>query len=56
VAVFLLNTPTLPSPVKGEGIQGRGKERGDVTSSDGGRKEVHGSSFLFFIQLFIGGE
>jgi hypothetical protein len=30
VAVFILNTPTLPSPIKGEGIKGRGRfgERG----------------------------
>jgi len=25
VAVFLLTTPTLPSPIKGEGARGRGK-------------------------------
>jgi len=46
VAVFLLNTPALPSPLptgrqasRGRGYRGRGKrERGDVTSLDGGRE------------------
>ena len=36
VAVFIPSAPTLPSPIKGEGIQGGKSEGGDATSLDGG--------------------
>jgi len=47
MAVFILITPTLPSPIKGEGIQGEGKkERGDATSLDGGERKKSSSHSL----------
>jgi hypothetical protein len=53
MAVFVLNTPTLPSPIKGEGIKGRGGfvERGDVTSLDGGGGGKESSFYLLFLNL-----
>jgi len=50
VAIFILNTPTLPSPIKGEGVRGRGNKGGDVTSLEGGRKERRFS----FLSIFFG--